>query len=198
TFACRRSGAAEYWRRSSVATGPIQSDVELGDTDRSEIPDRNRKPSSAPALKPRLTGTTALPPSKRSPNDLIRPGSVRPAAGPRRVRCRPGRVRRGRGPGLRRRRGRGRVRRWRGRWGRRATHRRRHRLVIRRGLAQGVSRKRDEARAQDAGEYQKTQAGLGHFEDTLSGPPSAENASRRSARRPRGLGALALGRQPWE
>src|SRR5204863_10154044 len=83
TFACRRSGAAEYWRRSSVATGPIQSDVELGDTDRSEIPDRNRKPSSAPALKPRLTGTTALPPSKRSPNDLISSGSVRPVSGPR-------------------------------------------------------------------------------------------------------------------
>src|SRR4029079_18584527 len=67
-------------RRSSVAPGPIQSDVELGDTDRSDMPDRNRKPSSAPALKPRPTGATALPPSTRSPNDLIRTGSVRSAS----------------------------------------------------------------------------------------------------------------------
>ena len=48
-------------RRSAVATGPIQSDVELGENERSEIDDRNRSPSSAPAVNPRADGQHALP-----------------------------------------------------------------------------------------------------------------------------------------
>src|SRR3954465_9348763 len=68
-------------RRSSDATAPIQNEVELGEKDRSEIDDRKRRPSSAPAGKPRDTGSTPLPPSTRSPNDLMSSGSRRPGSG---------------------------------------------------------------------------------------------------------------------
>src|SRR5437764_14115824 len=68
-------------RRSREATAPIQNDVELGENDRSEIGDRKRRPSSAPAVKPRDTGRTPLPPRTRSPNDLMSSGSRRFGSG---------------------------------------------------------------------------------------------------------------------
>src|SRR6266404_5225581 len=64
-------------RRSNEYSGPSHSEVELGETDRSEIDDRKRKPSSKPRVMPRATGTAVLAPSTRSPKDLMSSGSRR-------------------------------------------------------------------------------------------------------------------------